>query len=235
MMFQARVEMNSAKLPMVATSDKSASAQGRSRLFWLLAECLLSGFPDEVVSAIRRRPDDILYDPNDPLDSAWRNLGDALSNLDAATRERLAVEHTRLFSGLQEGVGPVPPYASAWRPGREAGEVALSVQHAYAAAGFADIDVAAGPQDHLAVELKFIALLAVREAEAWRQGSTGEAITRIAQQLRFLDEHLNWVPRWIESLANQTQEPVYWALTGLISAGLAQAAEDLVEADAMVP
>jgi putative dimethyl sulfoxide reductase chaperone len=235
MMVQAQVEMNSTKLPMLASSDKSATAQGRSRLFWLLAECLLGGFPDEVVSALRRQADDILYDPTDPLDSAWRNLGDALSDLDEATRERLAVEHTRLFSGLQEGVGPVPPYASAWRPGREAGEVALSVQHAYAAAGFADIDIDAGPQDHLAVELKFMALLAMREAEAWRQGNTGEAITRIAQQLRFLDEHLNWVPRWIDSLATQTQEPIYWALTGLIGAGLDQAAEDLVEAGATVP
>jgi putative dimethyl sulfoxide reductase chaperone len=234
MMFQAQVEMSRAKLPLVANSDKSASALGRSRLFWLVAECLLSGFPDEVVSAIRRQPDDILGDPNDPLDSAWRNLGNALSNLDEATRKQLAVEHTRLFSGLQEGVGPAPPYESAWRPGLEAGEVALSVQHSYAAAGFADIDVAAGPQDHLAVELKFMALLALREAEAWRHDNAGEAITRIAQQLRFLDEHLNWVPRWVDSLATGTQEPAYWALTGLVGAGLAQAAEDLVEASATV-
>jgi TorA maturation chaperone TorD len=214
--------------------ERPASAQGRSRLFWLLAECLAHGFRAEMLAALDPQLDRA-GDPTDPLDAAWRNLCDTLSRFDATTADRLAIEHTRLFGGLQEGAGPPPPYESAWRPGHPAGTVALSVEQAYASAGFADIDSAAGPQDHLAVELKFLALLALREAEAWRQGNEDEALTRVAQQLRFLDQHLDWVPRWIDGLASRTREPAYWALTGLISSGLAQAAEDLVEAGAARP
>jgi len=216
----------------MTNAEWSALAQGRSRLFWLLAECLLIGFQVEVVSTIQGQRGGVADDPNDPLDSAWRNLVDALNDLGADARHRLAVEHTRLLAGLQEGAGPAPPFESAWQPGHEAGEIALLVQRAYAAAGFADIDINAGAQDHLAVELKFMALLAMREAEAWWQDDGKSVATRILQQQAFLDHHLNWVPRWVDGLANQTQEPAYWALTGLISAGLAQTTEDLMEAGA---
>ncbi len=44
----------------------------------------------------------------------------------------------------------------------------MQVIDAYAKAGFSDIDPDASPQDHIAVELKLIALMALREAEAWR-------------------------------------------------------------------
>lgn len=212
-----------------------ASAYSRSRLFWLLAEGLLHGF----------RAESWLYVPDgsegpgkagSPLAEAWENLVDLLRTLDDEASARLAVEHTRLFGGLREGEGPPPPFESAWLPRSEAGEVVQSVTREYAAAGFADIDLDAGPQDHLAVELKFMALLAMKEAEALRHGSLDEAEVRVGQQRRFLHGRLlGWVPRWIDGLANQTQEPVYWALTGLISAGLAQAAEEFVEAGAAMP
>ncbi|MBI4998034.1 MAG: molecular chaperone TorD family protein [Rhodocyclales bacterium] len=214
--------------------ERPASALGRSRLFWLLAECLAGGFRTEVVSAFSPQPDGAA-DPTDPLDAAWRNLCAALSTFDAAAGDRLAIEHTRLFGGLREGAGPPPPYETVWRPGHPPGTVARSVEQAYASAGFADIDSVAGPQDHLAVELKFLALLALREAEAWRRDNEDEALTRVAQQLRFLDQHLDWVPRWVDGLASQTREPAYWALTGLIGSGLAQAADDLVAAGAARP
>lgn len=215
-------------------AERLASAQGRSRLFWLLAECLAGGFRSDVVSALRPQTDGSV-DLSDPLDAAWQNLGNALAAANAANSDQLAVEHTRLFGGLLADSGPPPPYESVWRDGQQAGAVALAVEQAYASAGFADIDRSAGPLDHLAVELKFLALLALREAEAWRQGHASVARKRIAEQRDFLDEHLDWVPRWVDHLASQTTEPAYWALTGLINAGLAQAADDLAEAATALP
>jgi TorA maturation chaperone TorD len=73
-----------------------------------------------------------------------------------------------------------------------------------------------------------MALLALREAEAWEREDTAAAESRIRQQQMFLDRHiLQWVPRWIEQVAQKTQEPVYWAFAGLISAALAHTAEVL--------
>ena len=219
----------------IVNAERLVSAQGRSRLFWLLAEALLRGFQTEVVSGIKEQEDTAAVAPNDPLSAAWRNLVAALDNLGGDDWEqRLAVEHTRLFAGLQPVAGSAPPFESAWRPDHEPGEVAHAVQQAYAAAGFADIDIEAGPQDHLAVELKFIALLAWREAEVWRQGNEADAASLIQQQLTFFDRCLDWVPRWVDSLAGQTREPVYRALMDMIRTGLTQAAEDLKEAGAVM-
>jgi len=208
-----------------------ASAYSRSRLFWLLADSLLHGFRAE---SWLRVPDGTEGPggADSPLAEAWGNLVDVLRTLDDDASARLAVEHTRLFGGLREGEGPPPPFESSWAPQSEAGEVAQSVMREYAAAGFADIDLDAGPQDHLAVELKFMALLAMKEAEALRRGELADAETRVGQQRSFLHRHLlGWVPRWEEALAQQTSEPVYWALAGLISAGLTQLPVELLKMD----
>lgn len=206
-------------------SDMLASAQARSQLFWLLADGLLNGPRAESLALAKEQAQ--RGDPASPLDLAWQNLIDAVKALDAVARERLAVEHTRLFAGLSEA-GVPPPYESAWRPGRDAGAVALAVTQAYAGAGFADIDLDAGPQDHLGVELKFMALLALREAEAWREDDPVAARRRVGQQRAFLDGHLlEWVPRWTDGVAQQTDEPFFLALAALLWAGLVRATEDL--------
>lgn len=209
------------------THQQLASAKERSRLFWLLGEGLLNGLTTEPWATVRIASSGEAVGTALQLSSAWKNLLDALEHSDANTTAHLAVEHTRLFSGLGEGAGPAPPFESAWRQG-QAREIAAAVTFFYSDAGFADIDVQAGPQDHLAVELKFVALLALREAEAWGMEDLAAAEARIQQQQQFLDHHLlQWVPRWIDKVAQMTQEPVYWAFAGLISAVLAHTAETL--------
>jgi len=207
------------------SGDMLASAQARSQLFWLLADGLLNGPRAESLALAKEQTP--RGDPASPLDLAWQNLIDAIKALDPVARERLAVEHTRLFAGLREA-GVPPPYESAWRPGRDPGAVALAVTQAYAGAGFADIDLDAGPQDHLGVELKFMALLALRETEAWRQDDPVAARRRIGQQRAFLDGHLlEWVPRWTDGVAQHTDEPFFLALAALLWAALVRATEDL--------
>lgn len=217
--------MNPVSVPV---DERLASAHNRSRLFWLIAEGLLNGLTTESWSAVKNGASRKACGGNDLLESAWSNLFDVMENAGTESDSRLAVEHTRLFSGLAEGAGPPPPFESVWRNSQEPGDIALSVTQAYAEAGFADIDLDAGPQDHLAVEFKFIALLALREAEARNEGIMVAAEARVRQQRDFLDHHLlQWVPRWIDGVAQETQEPVYWAFVGLISTGLASIVEDL--------
>ena len=140
----------------------------------------------------------------------------------------LGAEFTRLVSGIQEGLGPPPPFESVWRENRLIGESTVVVIEAYARAGFADIDPEAGPQDHVGVELKFIALLALREAQAWQADDASAARQRASQELDFLHAHLGaWAPRWADAIIEQAREPLYAALAGLLKAGLEQASVDL--------
>jgi TorA maturation chaperone TorD len=206
--------------------DPAAAAEDRSRFYWWLAEWFL-GPPDaERLSSLPE---------TDALDIAdgphWHALARARPVADPASLERLGVEYTRLFSGMQEGLGPPPPFESVWREDRLIGESTVAVIEAYAAAGFADIESAAGPQDHITVELKFIALLALREAEAWRAGDADTARRRLEQQQAFLDRHLAiWVPKWSEAVIRQANEPLYAALANLLRGEIGQVGAELAEA-----
>lgn len=203
--------------------DLAASAEDRSRFYWWLAEWFL-GPPD--AERLASLPEaDALEAADGPH---WHALAQARPAADPASLERLGVEYTRLFSGMGEGLGPPPPFEAVWREDRLMGEATVRVNEAYAAAGFADIDPAAGPQDHLAVELKFIALLALREAEAWRAGDADAARRRVAQQRDFLQGHLAaWAPRWAEAVAGQAREPLFAALAGLLSPALGETGAEL--------
>jgi TorA maturation chaperone TorD len=200
-------------------NEFAALAEDRSRFFWWLADWFLSPPSAERLAGLPEP--DALPANADGMDRAWHDL--ALAKPASADPESLAIEHTRLFSGMQEGMGPPPPYESVWREDRLVGESTVAAIETYLAAGFADIDPAAGPQDHIAVELKFIALLALREAETWRANNAASARDRLGQQHAFLDRHLMaWAPRWAETVARQAQAPLYGALAQLVVAGLSQ-------------
>ena len=210
---------------LLESEERLASAQARSQFFWLLADCVLKGPQAESWQMIQGGGTDNV---SGSMQEAWNSLVEASGTYDATAWQALAVEHTRLFSGLTECGAPPPPYESVWRNGFDAGSVLAQVTDAYAEAGFADIDLEAGPQDHLGVELKFMAILALREAEAWRLDDTTGAVSRMRQQQSFLDSHLlAWVSRWADALAQHTQERIYWALARLIMIGVTQAVEEL--------
>jgi TorA maturation chaperone TorD len=202
-------------------SDLAASAEDRSRFFWWLAEWFLHPpSPDQLASLAAL--EDAFPGDEEPFSVAWRAL--AAVGRDELDQDALGAEYTRLCGGLQVGHGPPPPYESVWREDRLVGEVTVAVLDAYTRAGFADIDPEAGPQDHLSVELKFIALLALREAEAWQAGDEEQANLRRHQQTAFLRGHLTaWAPRWAGAIRQLARHPLYAALAGLTQAALIQA------------
>ena len=209
-------------------NDFPASAEDRSRFFWWLAEWFLSPPSQARLDTLPTSGDPA--PPTDAMDSAWLALSNAAAHLETTTSDELGSEFTRLMSGVLEGMGPPPPFESVWREERLIGESTVAVIEAYALAGFADIEPEAGPQDHLAVELKFIALLALREAEAWRAGDAAGARRRLSQQRDFLNGHLAaWASRWAETVIEQARHPLFAALAGLLRVGLDQAERELTE------
>ena len=208
-------------------------AASRSRTYWLLSDVYLHR-PD---AGCMERVRVALGDSAPAVPEAAGDIFDGLrETLHAIGDERLLVEHTRLFGGLREGYGPPPPFESVHRQSRVPGDITTAVLRAYAAAGFGIIHAGAGPQDHLGVELRFMALAAHDELEAWRRGDDDAAIANLARQGAFLEQHLRaWVPGYCRRLAEQAREPFYTEiakLTGrvieddhaLVSAMLADAA-----------
>lgn len=209
-------------------SDLAASAEDRSRFFWWLAEWFLNPPSRDMLSSLAG--DETEAEPEDAMGQAWQTLSRALPDPELASLDELGAEFTRLMSGVQEGLGPPPPFESVWREDRLIGETTVMVIDSYAKAGFADIAPEAGPQDHLAVELKFMALLALREAEAWRGEDTASAEIRLAQQRAFLEQHLAaWAPRWADRVMGEARMPLFSALAGLTKAGVEHARLELTE------
>lgn len=203
-------------------AELAAAAESRSRFYWWLAGWLLNVSAQADLQSLREM--------NGVTDQVAPELADALNGFIAAAQAvpdleretRLGAEYTRLFGGLSQGVAPPPPFESVWREDRLVGEVTLEVLDAYQQAGFADIDATPGPQDHVAVELKFMSLLALREQEAWLAGNADSAESRLVQQRDFLDQHaLTWIPQWVARIVQDSHESFYKHLAGLIEAFLA--------------
>ena len=139
----------------------------------------------------------------------------------------LAVEFTRILGGLSER-GGAPPIESVAREGRLLGETTAAVSIAYAEAGFPEPLPEAGPPDHLATELRFLALCCHEEAQAWRRADTPAAIAWLERERAFLDEHvLSWAPAYCTSLAARSTASYYTALARLIADGCSVDREDL--------
>ena len=214
--------------------ELKALAEVRSRTWWLLSRFYLerpqpafltelaAAFGAPSVSRVGSNPDiDAL------VDSLQKASPEALST-------RLAPEFTQLLRGIREGLGPPPPYESLYRGHSVGGDLTLAVLKRYRAAGFGEVEPDVGPQDHLGAELRFLALLALREADAWGAADRDAALGRTAQQQDFLDTHLlAWLPAYTARIEAESREPFYTAAARLTQAFAreARADLDLVEAE----
>jgi putative dimethyl sulfoxide reductase chaperone len=140
-------------------------------------------------------------------------LGEALSVYAALTDLELPyadelpteAEFNRLFVG--PGKLPAPPYESVWRSEDRLlmQAAAQTVRTFYRAHGAQN--TRPEPEDHLALELEFYALLQQRFAAGRDQRR------HLAAQQRFLTEHLaTWVPAFCNAVETHTHSPFYRSL-----------------------
>jgi putative dimethyl sulfoxide reductase chaperone len=193
------------------------AARVRSQTYWFLSDFFLRRPDAEFLAALRRTLEAVPGAGGDP--EFGRYLEGLGSALDAAEAEPLAAEFTRLFGGLSASQGPPPPFESVQRESQLVGDATQSVLRHYREAGFDAIDRAAGPQDHVGVELRFMALLCLREGDAWISGGAAAAAEWLGREARFMDEHLlGWVPEYCALAASESREPFYAAAAGLTAA-----------------
>ncbi len=204
----------------------SDSARQRSQTYWWLSELFLTAPDVAGMQALRERA---AAAADSPEEFAFKErLGEMASALAHATPDALGVEHARLFAGLSESYGPAPPFESMHAGTPLQGDSIPSMVDAYQAAGFDRIDIPAVPQDHLAVELRFMALLAAQESAAWTAHDREQVRAVLARQQSFLDDHLlPWVPAYCERIATEAREPFFAALARMAAEALALDRENI--------
>ena len=204
----------------------SEAARQRSQTYSWMSDLFL-GAPDEAgIASFRERAAEA---SGSAEDFAFKNrLGEIATALENVTPAALAVEHARLFAGLGESYGPAAPYESMHAGIPVHGDSIPNMVDAYRAAGFDRIDVPAVPQDHLAVELRFMALLAAQECAAWNERDIELTRALLTRQRTFLDDHLlAWVPAYCEKVAAEACEPFFAAFARLTAEALARDRENV--------
>ncbi len=204
----------------------AVAARQRSQMYWWLSDLLLVAPEESTIAALRERTASAVGESDDfPFKDRLREMAAGLAS---SSSRSLAIEHARLFAGLSESYGLPPPFESIHAAVPAHGDSTPSMVDAYRAAGFDRIDVPAVPQDHLAVELRFMALLAAQEAAARDEGADGRVAAILGQQERFLDTHLlAWVPAYCKRVANESREPFYTAVARLTAEALVLDRENL--------
>lgn len=199
-----------------STATLAEIAGRRSRTYWLLAR----GFAEapsrtlfgELIAALGP------VNPAELLGEATAAFADAVQAALSMDDESvvLPVEFTRLFGGISESYGALPPFESVVREGRWGGDTVLKVVAAYTDADIVPPLPEASPVDHLAAELRFLAIACHREGEAWQADNTQAAMDWVRRERDFLDQHvLRWVPEYCEKSESMAETAFYRALLAL--------------------
>ena len=205
-----------------AQPERTGFVGEHSRICWFLSDFFLRR-PDQLfLSKLHRQllaqQGEIKQQADSGLARLWQVLE---QGIDADLTQRLAVEHTRLFAGLHRDEGLPPPYESLYRGDTLMGEISLAVMDCYQQAGYGIIEADAGPQDHIAVELRFIAMLFYEEIEALNQDDLNTAAKIQQQRNHFLNAHLlQWVPEYCQRIEKETTEEFYTGLAMMIKEAL---------------
>ncbi len=135
----------------------------------------------------------------------------------------LADGYARLF------VGPRRPEAAPWESAYVGEDDTLfqpctiTVRKAYVAEGLIPAKYPRIADDHLAIELGFLASLGERAQAAYEAGDVEVLAANVASSQAFLDEHLlRWLPELCDALENATRSDVY-AEAGRVLEAFAQA------------
>jgi TorA maturation chaperone TorD len=212
-------------------AEQAADAQRRGATYWLLARLILEAPTSALLEELKQTLDSSAIDSAQPLGPEVLALREAVSAATAGSPADtdLQVEHTRLWRGLSKQYGPPPPYESVIREDRLPGDATTAAAAEYASAGL-DPEVAdAGPADHLAVELRYLALCSTQEAAAWKAEDRALAAEWNGRQLRFLDEHLlRWAPAHCAEVGESARTRYHRAVAALLARALALGRSELV-------
>lgn len=125
-------------------------------------------------------------------------------------KDKLALEHTRLFIGPYKL--PAPPYESVYRTKERLvmQQPTIEVRKAYLQAGLEVKGIYTSPDDHISAELEFMEYLCDKTASSLKNQDAYETMKHIELQRKFLEEHLNkWIPAFSDDIIKNTKQDFY--------------------------
>ena len=215
---------------MSLAATLAGAAAARSQAYWLLSRLLLEPPDEPFIRELGEFFSAAAGGPAPELAAAARDLAASARGLaERPLDAEIAVDFTRLVAGLFPHEG-LPPVESAVREGRVLGESAAAVAVSYAEAGFPEPLAEAGPPDHAATGLRFMALCCHAEAQAWNARDVRSGSQWLVRERAFLADHLAaWLPGFCEAAARRAVTPLYSAGFRLLSAMIAADLDDVRE------
>lgn len=184
------------------TNEMIEMMQGRQGAYLFLARCF-SAAPDDAFFA------SILATPAE--DESVANLANVVESLNNPEGMRDAIaDFNALFLGMS--AHPVAPYESVYTSDEHLlmQEARDQVLHLYKLFG---CEVPKGfhhPEDHISMELEFMAVLCERAVAALKAGDAASAESFAAAQKAFLELHLNvWVRHMVADIEKRAATPLY--------------------------
>ncbi len=156
---------------------------------------------------------------NAKVDEGHRLIATYLSGIWENTVTELAADHLRVFFGHgYNGHAAAYPFESVYTS-----EKRLLMQNArdevlalYRAAGLEKQDSWKEGEDHIALELEYLQVLANRLVAALCEARQDEAVALARSQLNFLDDHLlGWAPLMTAEMRNFAKTELYQGLAFL--------------------
>ncbi len=129
---------------------------------------------------------------NSQVDSGYRLMVGYLSKTWENTLTELAADYLRTFLGHGiDGHSAAYPYESVYTSERRLlmQDARTEILALFRASGLEKDPSFKDAEDHIALELEFMQLLALRCAEALRAGNGDDALALVRSQATFLDEH----------------------------------------------
>jgi anaerobic sulfite reductase subunit A len=161
-------------------------------------------------------------------DGYWMLKG-FLGNMAESTLTDLAVEYASIFLGVR-GKDSAFPYESVYTSSerkvmQEARDQVLKI---YREEGLCRAEDFYEPEDHIALELEYMAYLCRKQAEALRINDKWAAIGNLNKQKDFLEKHLMiWVPTFCTDIQRIAQADFYKAIAK-ITTGYIDMEQDLI-------
>lgn len=170
---------------------------------------------------------------SEPVDEGYRLIAGYLGAPHGDAITELAVDYVRTFIGTRtDAYGAAYPYESVYTS-----EKRLKMQAArdevlaiYRANNVAKQESWHEGEDHVALELEFMQVLADRTAEALRAGDEERAAALLRTQRGFLGEHLaSWTPMMTADMRRFARTAFYKGLASLTDGALVSDAAVLAE------
>lgn len=173
--------------------------ESRKSVYALLSRCYEKELDAAFASDFAAAP--ALISDDKALAEGFALLQSDLSNCGEDDLERFAVSFNRVFFGMGPRTAQKAfPYESVYTSssGLMMQDAYAQVRTLYHAMRFAKNPDFPEPEDHLAVELAFMARLCDVAVDALREGDAAAAETALSAQLSFLRDHLlNWIDRFV--------------------------------------